>query len=441
LSKLANRQYLLINLLEAPLLALVLATLLRFTAPGKDYRLYYNDNIPAYLFICVVVALFIGMSVSGEEILRDRKIRKRESFLFLSRTAYLWSKIGLLFIVSAIQMAGFVFVGNAILGINGMYSTFFWALFSTACFSNLLGLNISSAMKSAVAVYILIPLMIIPQILLSGVIVKFSKLNSLTGTDLEVSPAGNMMASRWAYEALAVHQFKDNGYAQRFFRYDADMSRATFVKDYWIRSLQQNIRKCERLLTEKDRGNGATEELKSTWKTLKHELSEGATADALGIAENVYPEMEIPDKKTLSEIDSRLRSLEEDARYAYTQASELKEKRLSLLTGTEEGRKQLEELLLREGNKAMSDMLLNETEKDKIYERDGKLVQQFEPVYRKAITNRSFFQQPFFTAEKQLFGSKSETYNANILVIWLMTALLYLLLQFDVLNRLLNRRG
>jgi len=87
LSKLANRQYLLINLLEAPLLALVLATLLRYTAPEKDYRLYYNENIPAYLFICVVVALFIGLSVSGEEILRDRKIRKRESFLFLSRTA------------------------------------------------------------------------------------------------------------------------------------------------------------------------------------------------------------------------------------------------------------------------------------------------------------------------------------------------------------------
>ncbi|MFM2208056.1 MAG: hypothetical protein RL213_2031 [Bacteroidota bacterium] len=438
LSKLANRQYLLINLLEAPVLALVLATLLRFTAPGREYRLYYNDNIPAYLFICVVVALFIGLSVSGEEILRDRKIRKRESFLFLSRTAYLFSKIVLLFLVSAIQMASFVWVGNSILGINGMYGSFFWVLFSTACFSNLLGLNISSAMRSAVAVYILIPLMIIPQILLSGVIVKFNKLNSLTGTDLEVSPAGNLMASRWAYEALAVHQFRDNDYTRRFFRYDTELSRSTFIKDYWVRTMHQYVRKCERLLQEKT--PEATRSLESTWRILVQELSEGVTANSIGLEGSLLRDTELPDEKSLQEIDRRLRTIEDDARYGYVQASELKEKRLALLTKDEAARKQLEELMLREQNKAMAEMLLNETEKDKIYERNGALIQQFEPVYREAITNRSFFQQPFFTAEKYLFGSTYETYTANSLVLWAMTAFLYLLLQFDVLNRLLNKR-
>jgi hypothetical protein len=45
----------------------------------------------------VVVALFIGLTVSAEEIIRDRKIRKRESFLNLSKGSYLWSKIIIMF--------------------------------------------------------------------------------------------------------------------------------------------------------------------------------------------------------------------------------------------------------------------------------------------------------------------------------------------------------
>jgi amino acid transporter len=48
---------------------------------------------------------------------------------------------------------------------------------SASCFANMLGLNISSAFNSAVTIYISIPFLIIPQLLLAGVVVKFDKLN------------------------------------------------------------------------------------------------------------------------------------------------------------------------------------------------------------------------------------------------------------------------
>lgn len=101
---------------------------------GKGYVFGENENIPAYMFMSVVVALFIGLTVSAEEIIRDRKIRKRESFLNLSKGSYLWSKIIIMFILSAIQTLTFVLVGNSVLGIHNMYADYWMVLFSVSCF-------------------------------------------------------------------------------------------------------------------------------------------------------------------------------------------------------------------------------------------------------------------------------------------------------------------
>ena len=124
LAKMANRQYLTINLLEAPLLALFMAFLVRYYStvdnPDKSYAFFSNDNIPIYFFMSIIVALFMGLTVSAEEIFRDRKILKRERFLNLSKSSYLVSKIFVLFLISAIQTASFIIIGNLILEIKGM---------------------------------------------------------------------------------------------------------------------------------------------------------------------------------------------------------------------------------------------------------------------------------------------------------------------------------
>ena len=82
LSKLANTQYMLINFLEGPFLAFLLSYLVKFystdSGPNAKYLFRYNENISAYLFISIVVALFMGLTVSAEEIISDRKILKRE---------------------------------------------------------------------------------------------------------------------------------------------------------------------------------------------------------------------------------------------------------------------------------------------------------------------------------------------------------------------------
>lgn len=157
--------------------------------------------------MAVIVALFIGMSISAEEIIKDRKILERESFLNLSWFSYLNSKIFWVFLLSAVQMISFVIIGNLILEINGMTLSFWLILFSSACFANMLGLFISSAFNSVVTIYILVPFLLIPQLLLGGVVVKFDELHDSVTDKVYVPLAGDLMASRWAFEALSVEQF------------------------------------------------------------------------------------------------------------------------------------------------------------------------------------------------------------------------------------------
>ena len=145
-SKIANSQYVMLILLEAPILGFILSFIIRYI-PDPDSDIYIfseNENIPIYIFMSLIVALFLGLTISAEEIFRDRKILKREHFLNLSRTSYLLSKIAILIFISALQTFLFVMIANPILGIKGMYFNYWLALFTTAFCANMLGLNISA---------------------------------------------------------------------------------------------------------------------------------------------------------------------------------------------------------------------------------------------------------------------------------------------------------
>ena len=240
-SKISNRQYLLINLLEAPLLAIILAFIIRYkSSPYSDeYIFRFNENIPAFMLMSIIVALFMGLTVSAEEIIRDRKILKRESFLNLSWNSYLMSKLVILFMMSAIQTITFVLIGHLILEIKGMTFAFWLVLFTSSCFSNVLGLNISGAFKSAVTVYVMIPLLLIPQMILSGLLFSFDKLNNVLSTKGKVPIVADMMASRWAYEAMAVHQFKHNAYEEPYYNLEKQEAQADFSAAYWVEELKK----------------------------------------------------------------------------------------------------------------------------------------------------------------------------------------------------------
>lgn len=429
-SKLANTPYLAITLLEAPILALVLGFILRYVSADTPYSMSANPNIPAYLFICVIVSLFLGLSVSAEEILRDRKIRRREAFLHLSPLAYLFSKIFILFLISAIQTASFVLVGNLLLGIQGMGMTYFGILFAVSCFSNLLGLNISSAFDSAVTVYILIPFLIIPQILLSGVIVRFDKLNPVIGAATSVPVIGDVMASRWAFEALAVAQFRENEFERPFYPADAAMSRATYRKDWWMPVVRERIDRCERLLKSGKRG----EELSQAWQLVKDELGQEAARYRLVTWAN-SPE---PDMPALESARTGLKQLKEVYIRQYNNAEQARE-RAHTVQVKRYGSEEALEIIRREGaNESLSELVRGATVKERVEVVDNRIYQRYEPVFQDPGT-KGFFSSPFFIADKPVSaGMVMSTYTSNLLVIWSMSLLLFFTLYTDLLRRCLH---
>lgn len=441
-SKLTNTQYLMINLIEAPALAFVLAVLIRFFNTDanntKGYFFRENENIPAYMFMAVVVALFIGLTVSAEEIIRDKKIRKRESFLNLSKGSYLWSKIIIMFTLSALQTFTFVAVGNLTLGVNGMFTDYWLVLFSASCFANMLGLNISSAFNSAVTIYISIPFLIIPQLLLAGVVVKFDKLNPILAKQGGVPVVGEMMASRWAFEALAVNQFKANKFEKNFYKYDKAISIASYKKVYWIPELQNKITKIDNGLKEKTNN----QDLERDFILLRNEISKEQAylknkykfdgLDKLN-SKDFTPAIAASLKQFLSTINEHYINFENKARKQLDDATQKMIKKM--------GNDEFVNLKDDYTNEALDQFMLNSNELgDRCLEHEGRLIQRIDPVYLDP-TESNLGAAHFYAPNKRFLGTLIPTYWFNIAVIWLMSISLMITLYFDVFKRILDLFG
>ena len=251
-TKITNVQYLLITLLQAPVLAVVCALLTRY-APPEGYSVMDNKNLVSYFFMAVIVATFSGMSGSAEEIIKDRALLKRESFLHLSYSSYIWSKIVYMAGVSLIQTLLFIVIGNTIMGLHGLFFTWWLILFVTALLANLTGLLLSQCLNSVVAIYISIPMLLIPQILLCGLVVSFSDLTPKSTTG-NVPLIGDLIPSRWSYEALAVTSFTDNEYKRQFFEVDKQKYETQYYNMGLLYELQSQL---ETMKDEQEHGKEA----------------------------------------------------------------------------------------------------------------------------------------------------------------------------------------
>ena len=238
-TKITNVQYLSITLSIAPLLAVICALLTRFSPP-EGYSVMNNKNLVSYFFMAVIVATFTGMSGSAEEIIKDRALPKRERFLNLSYGSYIWSKIIYMAGVSLVQTLLFIVVGNTIMGLHGLFFTWWLILFLTALLASLTGLLLSQCLNSVVAIYICIPLLLIPQILLCGLVVSFSDLTPKSTTG-NVPLIGDVIPSRWSFEALAVTSFTDNAYERNFFLSDKEKYETQYYNIGVLYELQSQL--------------------------------------------------------------------------------------------------------------------------------------------------------------------------------------------------------
>lgn len=426
LSKISNKQYLIVNLIEAPILALILSFFVKFykNESVKGYSYFENENIPQYIFIAVIVALFLGLTVSVEEIFKDRKILTREKFLNLSRFSYLLSKVGILIILSAFQTFLFVYIGNTILEIKGLYLEYWLVLFSISSLANVVGLNISSAFNSPKVIYVIVPLIIIPQLLFSGVIVKFDKLNPMFSKKNEVPWLGNSMAARWAYEALAVIQSTENKFQSEFFNLEQHKSNSSWKRDYWIPEMKNYSLK----LTS---GKSTKEEYLNSKEVVLNELNKenklwsNFKCDGLILKVN-QSDFLSDNNSILEEMNSFLDVLDKQYSKTKNDYAKLIESKILKI-----GSKEYTILLNKYENKKLFELVTNKRDLDKILNVNNYLVRMDNPIYMDPI-NTPFLRSHFYSPNKYVLGRKVSTFKANVIVLWGMSIIFFLTLYFNI---------
>jgi ABC-type multidrug transport system ATPase subunit len=429
LAKLTNRQYVLINLLEAPFLALVLAVFIKYS-PSVEYIFQKNQNIPSYIFMSIIVALFMGLTVSAEEIIKDKKILKREEFLNLSKSSYITSKLLIQFAISALQTFLFVVIGNSILGIHDMYFTLWVILFTTSAFANVLALIISATMNSVVTVYILIPFLLIPQLLLSGVVVKFDQLNKFLRNEIDVPIVGDMMVSRWALESALVNQFVNNKFEKRFYPVDKKIANNRYMTVYLLPTVVT-------LLSE----GYELSKVDSTHELAKEKL-EVASFEVNKLL-NIVGKGELPEAQQINLTDINQDVVDKTLEFLKVyRAFVLKRQEAAIsekdtITANMVADGTYEEYKNKYHNDVIGQTVTNSASLTRIVQKNGKLHRIADPIYNTDHRPKFLFdyRTPLYVPTKYLLGIPMSTTYYNVIAIWLMTLFLMLALYNDWLKK------
>lgn len=429
--KIADKQYMILNLLEAPFLAFILGYLSKYNING-EYVFSENKSYPVFLFMAVVVALFLGLMVSAEEIFKDRKILEREKFLNISRLSYLISKLNFLFALSALQSLLFVLVASLILGIRGMIWQQWLILFTTACYGNLIGLNISAGMRTIVSIYILIPLILVPQLLLGGAMIRFDDLHKSISNKVYVPVICDLMATRWAYEAITVEQFKSNKYERPIFKYDMEESHNDYNARVLISALTRKLDECCFYGNDPD----YKETAENDFRLLNFHITDLSKASGIALpAEFKNVNYKYYNEFVADSIKMYLTQLRGYFRYNANEA--VRKRQLVVDSITKKiGIDRYVELQDNYRNKRLDEIVKNINNPPDIFESGTRLIRKTQPIFMipDSRIGRSQFDAPF----KVLGRIRIPTLLFNIVAIWVMIGFFFVALYYNLLKRFIN---
>lgn len=178
-----------ITILEAPLIGFLIGFI-------------FNDLSIGVLFMMVISSVWFGVNNAARKIVKEQSIFVRERLFNLYSGTYLLSKLITLILVGFVQTV--LFVGIILImyvstenPLNAPKQVLLWLWFINTT-SATAGLLISAAMKSTDKVLAMVPIILIPQLMLSGVITKIH-----SGL---VEFLSYLTFSRWGTEGLAYIQ-------------------------------------------------------------------------------------------------------------------------------------------------------------------------------------------------------------------------------------------
>ncbi len=439
-TKIANTQYLVITLLEAPILGLLLPFLIKYIADPDSSRYIFaeNENIPVYIFMTVIVAIFLGMIISAEEIFKDRNILRRERYLNLSRGSYLSSKILILAIISAVQALLFVITANFVLELHGLFSEYWSAYFVTSLAANILGLIISSGFNSVMTIYLVIPLLIIPMMVLSGAMFPYDKLNRKISHVDKVPLIAEFIPTKWTYEALMVAQFKNNRYSRIVYNTEGDthydlqkkISNADFNSVYRIPELKKALETCRLAYIDKKEGEERSyvTTVEPLMKLLVNEIGVMEQYDFIPTFD--WKEFLSPEEFNTEVAGITLTYLNEAYDLFRNYSNKISDARDSFYMLN---RDKVDYYQERYFNYKLEEVVTKYYEKNKLLVHDNSIVQNVDPIYLDPPIKRGpHFSAHLYAPNKYFFGLKIDTFTFNLVFVLFVNIILAFVLHFDL---------
>lgn len=217
LNKFKNKTNLFVTFLAAPVLAILISTILRYSPPEQSYSFASNLNMKIFIFISIIVFIFLGLSNSLDEIFSEKRILIREKKLRIKCSLFLLVKNLTLGIFALFQAVIYFAVSSVILEIRGVFFVYVGYLLLSAFIGFSIGLLASAVIKDRKAMVNILPIVFIPQMIFAGAVIEFEKMNRSVKVNPEsvIPEFCNIMPSRWLFEGLFTAQTKLNFYKRK----------------------------------------------------------------------------------------------------------------------------------------------------------------------------------------------------------------------------------
>jgi ABC transport system ATP-binding/permease protein len=283
----------------------------------------------------------------------------------------------------------------------------------------------------------MIPLLLIPQMILSGLLFSFDKLNDIISTKGKVPIVADLMASRWAYEAIVVDQFRNNTYEKPYYDLEKIESQADFRSSFLVNELT-NKRKfiADNIDTKSDSLKAIlVKDLNIIQSVIQNDYFKK------GLEKDLDRDWTLADftpefSKRLEDFFAAYKKFYQDA---YNKAVAAREAVIYKFENEKGSQYRLNEYKNKYYNESLADLVQNVSEKDRIVEYNGQLIQQINPIFLDPKPRGPLdYRAHFFAPQKNLLGATVSTFLFNNLVIWIMTVLLYITLYFELLRKLIG---
>lgn len=188
-------QQLLILFAQAPIISVLLAKV-----ASSDLYTTYSDT-KSILFSLACASIWLGLLNSVQEICKEKVILQKEHMADLKLSAYILSKLIVQGLLAFLQSLLLVFIFQQIVG-SSQYSILispFWDM-QIICFLSILssaamGLFISAMVKNTNIAMTILPLILVPNLLFSGMLFKLKNFGDFVS---------NFILCRWTVEGLGT---------------------------------------------------------------------------------------------------------------------------------------------------------------------------------------------------------------------------------------------